>query len=138
MHPEGTFDGTVVDCGFTDPGQDRAQQVFVTLENEEGQTITAYLSLSAAAVKWTIRKLEACGWNREVDPKAETIEQGELKGARVSYVVEHATWEGKTRAKVGWINKPGSVKRGEATQESRQRIAAALMNMGDADDDVPF
>lgn len=86
--------------GKTSKGAEQLGIAFEILDGDEkGKTITAYLYFSEKSVDRTLESLEHCGWDGESLRDLRTALTRE-----VSIVVELDTYEGKTSAKVRWIN----------------------------------
>lgn len=131
LHPAGKgFRGVITGHGVSE-AKNHNQQVFVQIQNEEfpDQQITAFMSLAETktrtpgmtVIDYTVDKLRRCGWKGY---SLTDIEAGELLvGNKIIYEVEHETFEGTTRDKVGWINDPnGGVQRAAATRENISRF----------------
>jgi hypothetical protein len=130
LHPEGKgFRGTITGHGVSE-AKSGAQQIFVQIQNSEvpDQRITAFMSMAEtvtstgrSVIDYTVEKLRRCGWKGF---SLSEIEAGEmLVGNEIIYEVEHEVFEGKTRAKVGWINDPaGGIQRANATAENISRF----------------
>jgi len=104
--------------------------VGVRFEDEVGDTITAFLYTSDAAIGRTIETLEqALGWNVEAHngDLFSLHETDLLVGKQVEIVVEDEEYEGKYRPKVKWINALNSGGRVEGMQaDDAKAFAAAL------------
>lgn len=136
LHPAGkNFRGTIVDYGFSET-KDGREQVFVKLQNDDtGEIVTAFMALTEKAAEWTVKKLRACGFNGF---SFEDLDDGgvALRGNKVLYEVEHDTYNGKTTAKVGWINKPGGIRRAENGARNAARFNSILLEFP-PDDPAP-
>jgi hypothetical protein len=122
IHPAGKgFRGVVTDHGFSEAGTG-ADQVFVTIQNSNTpeRSITAFLAMTDKAIKWTVKKLRACGFTGY--DFTDLADGKLLVGHEVIYEVEHDVFEGETKAKVGWINNPDD--RGFERSESAKQNAA--------------
>src|SRR4051794_18119735 len=97
--------GVESDLGIAQTGK---EQVFVkfaiTSGPEEGQHVTwfGYFNTPENA-KRTIESLRTCGWTGTDITELTGIDANE-----VELVVEHEEYNGKTRAKVRWINEIGA------------------------------
>lgn len=100
----------VVDSTFLGKSRKKGTgYIGVRFKDDVGDTITAYLYTSDAALGRTIETLEMLGWsveanNGDVNSLNETPL---LVGAKAEIVVEDEEYEGKFHAKVKWINPPG-------------------------------
>jgi len=68
-----------------------------------GKRLPWFGFFTANSADRTIESLRACGFKG--DDLA--LAQDQEMSLRVSVTVEHSTWEGKTRAKIAWVNRPG-------------------------------
>jgi len=88
------------------------EQVGVLFELTEGDAkgirITWYGSFSEAAAAFTLKGLRACGWEGTDVLELETAHAG-LDKNEVSLVIEQEEYQGKTSAKVQWVNPIGGV-----------------------------
>ena len=88
--------------GFT---RNNSPQIAVELQITEGesagQTITWFGYFTEKTEERTLESLRTLGWQGDDLDKLDTV-TGDC-----SIVVEQETWEGKTSAKVQWINKVG-------------------------------
>ncbi len=116
MLPAGTYAATVApvetDTGSKSiqwgPGTPKspftAAVCFEVLNGPQaGQKITAFLYFGENSVERTLESLRACGFTGDDIDKF--VDQS--PDIECQIVVEHETYEGKTRAKVRWINKAG-------------------------------
>lgn len=91
--------------------------IAVLFESDQtiGDRITWYGYLSDAAIERTVATLEKLGWDpAKYDGRLESLHNTDvLHGAAAEIVVEMETHEGKTRAKVKWVNFPGEGGMGE-------------------------
>lgn len=103
--------------------------VGVRFKDETGDTITAYLYTSDAAIARTVETLERLGWSLSAsNGDLFTLHETNLiVGAKCEIVVEDEEYDGKWRPKVKWINELGGGGRAEgmAAEEARS-FAAAL------------
>jgi hypothetical protein len=84
------------------------EQVAVSLEvldsvTDASEQMAWYGYFTDAAAEYTIKALRTMGWTGD-----DLADLSSIKGAEVAVVVEHEEYEGKTRAKVRWINPVGS------------------------------
>jgi len=91
------------------------EQIAVTFETDDG-TITWYGYFTDKAIKRTIESLKILGWNpEEHDHQVASLhDTGLLVGAEAEIVVENEEYDGRTRAKVRWVNSIGT---GEGVRE---------------------
>ncbi len=80
-------------------------------EGHDGQEITWFGSFSKnkgqgskTPLERTIESLRVCGWEGDDLSDLTGIDANE-----VSLVIEHEEYEGKTQAKVKWVNRPGGL-----------------------------
>jgi hypothetical protein len=106
-----------------------AQQIVVQFENDQQDTITAYLSCSDAAWQYTEEKLRAIGWN-PVDHgyRFEELNQepSPCAGNQCQITIQQEEYEGRKRLKVGFINPPGGLPVERMEQAEAQAFAAQL------------
>ncbi len=90
--------------GFAETG---TEQIAVTFEIEEGDytghTITWIGFLTDASSEITVKALLACGWSGDDLSDLTGIDRNQ-----VELVVEHEMYNGVKRARVKWVNRPGS------------------------------
>ena len=137
LHPKGRFKATVTQHrllpGTGKPGDDnfKATSLEVDFATTHG-AIRTWLSFSAAAKKWTEEKIRAMGF---VGTGLDLVEGASLVGNTCEVQVDHEHYEGKDRAKVGFIN---PVFRADETD--RDAILACLGGGEGNDDDsnIPF
>lgn len=143
MQPDQAFENelaTVLDHGVTEGKA--APQVYVQfkLDNVQGNngedlTITAYMSLSEAALKYSLEKLAAIGWHgtniEELDRNNSNAV--DLTGHKALISTAFEEYNGKNRLKVTFINDPDRppvnkalepAKLSEASARLRGKIAA--------------
>lgn len=103
------------------------EQIVVTfsiLEGpDKGETIAWFGFFTDAAYERTMDALRYCGW-KGVD----LMDMGDLE-QKVYIVVEHETYENKTRPRVKWVNKFGGgvVKLKDPMDDDKLRMFAAQM-----------
>lgn len=108
MVKAGRYNARVVSYGVPDVEEGKTPAVALTfrfLEDGQDRELTWYGYLSSKAVDMTMKALITAGFrgdNMRALGEPEAFEDKE-----VSIVVEHETFEGKTRAKVKWINELG-------------------------------
>lgn len=90
--------------GKTEKGGRQVAVRFETLDDEgrSGASITWYGYFTDKTRERTLESLQHCGWEGDDITDLSGIERNE-----VQLVVEHEEYEGKVRAKVAWVNRPG-------------------------------
>lgn len=144
QHPTGWFEGEIVENGLTE-SKEGNPQVYIKIKNTDGgydgAPMTAFLSLSEKALKWTVDKLRASGF------KGFNIEDlGEedlLAGNIVKYQVTDNEYNGETTRQIGWIRDPnaGTFRATDLRKANKKLIADALKAnppIESADDDAPW
>ena len=127
MFTTGRFIAAVEGAMLTKSSNKGTEQVAVEFRLLEGpnsgQRITAYLALTEARLPYTVKELRICGFQGD-----DLTALDGLKGTEVELVLDDDTYNGKTRTKVSFINKPGGPK--EASDKAavaakwRAKIAA--------------
>jgi len=99
LHAEGRFRARAIEgaWGHSNGG---TEQCAVMFELETGGKLTWYGFMTEKTVERTMNSLIACGVS-----DLETLDG--LGSDEVEVTVEHDTWEGKTRAKIAWVNRLG-------------------------------
>jgi hypothetical protein len=125
MHSEGTFDAKVTDHGFA-PGN-KGPQLWVKFETSEGN-IAGWFSFTDKAAQHTVKKIRNIGYQGD---NIEQLNDGvSMRGMLCSIVVEHEEYDGKTRAKVAFVNRlgdtGGSLDRDDAAARNAARFNALL------------
>lgn len=89
--------------GVSSTGKEQASVQFELLEGpDEGRTITAFLYFTQESnTERSIESLQHCGCTF---PENDIYSEEGFGSQDVRLVIEHEEWEGKTRAKVKWIN----------------------------------
>ena len=117
--------------GAAKNGTEQVAVYFRTVDT--GEQITWFGYFSDKTMDRTLESLAACGWdpNMGIEAADEAVRANE-----VEIVVEHEDYEGRTRAKVRWVNKIGNA-RIEAiapaqakSLEQRLRARALAMRQG--------
>jgi len=104
IHPAGIFDAVITDHGFGTSKKKGTPQLTVGFDTEAGH-ITGFFYLSPAAIEQTAEKVKAMGFKGS---KWEDLQDGTaLKGNKCVITVKHDTFEGRTLAKVEWVNEEG-------------------------------
>jgi hypothetical protein len=126
------------------------EQIACTLQilegEHEGESLTWFGSFTEKAERWTLEALRNMGW-----PKDSHLHQLGKLDAEVSIVVEADEYQGKTRSRVRYINKPGSgTFHSDKPMDDNQILAFAKSkkqsviafhadnNLKETDDDLPF
>lgn len=74
----------------------------------------------------TIESLRTAGWTGDdLTDLSELATRDDIP--QVELVIENETYEGKTRAKVQWVNQPGSVHGGKVLAPDKAKAFAAMM-----------
>jgi hypothetical protein len=119
---DGRYSAVVKDYGISET-QAGDPQVFIAFDVAHGEgteTLTWFGSLKEGkAQEITLKGLLAAGFTgKDVSELADGPDGGALPlGIEVSLVIENEEYEGKTRTRIRWVNKPGSggVQRADAT-----------------------
>lgn len=110
--PAGTYRAKATDwkLGFTEKQDPQLGINFEILQDGpyKGWNTSKFLYFTEKTFDRTIESLRYLGWTGE-DMDELQNRGGGLDKNEVSIVVEHETYEGKTRAKVSWINRVGGV-----------------------------
>jgi len=106
IHPAGQFAATVADHGITKTSNGK-EQVAVKFETEHG-FITGFFALSEKAIEYTLEKLQACGFDGSSLLELQS-DPPRLAGNKCSIKVVHEEYDGKTNAKVQFVNPDGYV-----------------------------
>lgn len=125
IHPTGYFDATILDHGFATTGTG-AEQFFTQFQTEHG-TIVGYFFLTDKAAEHTMKKIRAMGY--QGGDLSALADGRELRGHQCSITIDHEIYEGKTQAKVGWVNQLGEtgiVERCDVTAANARRFNALL------------
>lgn len=90
--------------GKTEKGNRHVAVRFETFndQGQPGEQITWYGYFTEKTEERTLESLQHCGWEGDDITDLSGVERNE-----VQLVVEHDEYEGKVRAKVAWVNKPG-------------------------------
>lgn len=90
------------DFGFAGNGREQVAVLFEVIDGDhKGTTITWFGFFTEQTAERTIESLIYAGW----DGESETLDG--LGTTEVSIVVEHDTYNGETKPKVAWVNRPG-------------------------------
>lgn len=109
MYATGKYIATVEGGMLTRSSSKGTEQVAVEFRLAEGpdngSRITAYLALTEGRLPYTVKELRICGWQGDDLSNLDSI-----KGNEVELVLDEDTYNGKTRVKVAFINRPGGPK----------------------------
>jgi hypothetical protein len=124
MIAEGKYEAKVT--GIVLSEGKNAEQVLIEFEltapEVAGQNITAYRSLSDKAAEYTVKDLQTLGVSGLTDQELEAAID-----KRCQIVVQHEEYDGKTRAKVKFINPLGGLSMATPLQDDKKRLLAAKM-----------
>lgn len=128
MISKGKYKALVMDVDFG-PAKSGTPQVAVSLkiiddEAYEGDYITYFGSFHENAQQYTFQALEAAGW-QGVDLESAP---DDCIGSEVQIVTDVKTWDGKDRAEVKFINRPGGGGLKERFEGSSRKDFFASMN----------
>lgn len=123
----GKFIATVEGAMLTTSPSKGTEQVAVEFRIMEGPDngarITHYAALTDARLPYTVKELRICGWQGD-----SLADLSSVIGTEVELVLDEETYNGKTRTKVKFINKPGGAKSAEnapaIAEKWRAKIAA--------------
>lgn len=104
LHPEGQFDAEVLEHTINESKQGN-ERVVVRFKTEHS-TIIGWFYLTNRAAEHTVKKLRAMGFTGD-DLFVLYAESEAMVGNRCSISVEHSEYEGKTSAKVVFVNPTG-------------------------------
>lgn len=127
MHPEGKFRAKArkAELGESKSGE----QIGIEFEILEGETkghrLAYYSSFSEAAMAITIKAMRTAGWKGDDVTDLSSLSREDVPV--VELVVEHETWEDKTRAKVKWVNSAGGVQMKNPLDQGKKAGLAARM-----------
>lgn len=103
--PEGTYRARVksADFGFTSKGTEQVQVAFDVLDPDyDGQTVLWWGYFSEKTAERTMQSLRYCGWKGD-----DVTDLAGVSDNEVEIVVEHNEYNGKTSARVAWVNRLG-------------------------------
>lgn len=102
LHPAGPdFIATILDHSYRESKVKGTLSFCVIFETEHG-TIYGDLYMTEKTIEKTIEKMRAMGW--EGTDLQELNDGTVLRGKKCRISVEHEEYDGKMRARVGWIN----------------------------------
>lgn len=96
------MDAIAVEAELTE-SKNGKPQVRMSFKLDDGSRFTHYASLSGGALQYTVEQMRTCGWDGRAFDDLSSFGQGKA----VVLVVDDEEYEGKTRAKVKFINEPG-------------------------------
>ena len=147
---DGYYFATVTDHGYgPKDGEDGSPYLAVKFELETMDTkeavgpLTAFLYLTDKSIEHTAKKLRAIGY---VGNDGNELADGtKLKGMRCQVQVTNEAYEGKVRAKIGWVYPenyaPGVVKGESSAKANAGRLSTLLKTITPTDkygDKIPF
>lgn len=102
LHPAGPdFVATILDHSFRESKNKGTLSLCVIFQTEHG-TLYGDFYLTERTIEKTIEKITAMGWE---GTDLQELNYGTvLRGNKCRISVEHEEFDGKTRAKVGWVN----------------------------------
>lgn len=126
MIPEGTYKMRPKAAGLLEnhSGNEQAGIEFEFVENDYPPMAWYGSFASDAAVEYTVKVLRVCGWEGLDLSDLTSIERNKPE---VQCVVEHETYEGKTRAKIKYVNKIGTRVSEAGLDPARAKAFAANM-----------
>lgn len=122
----GTYRARAIEgaLGFTKGGKEQVAVQFDLLDFE-GQRITWYGYFTENTTQSTFRALRSCGWTGS--DLSDLSELSNPNGPEVYLVIEHETYEGKTTAKVRWVNGASGLAMKNAMAPDQAKAFAARM-----------
>jgi hypothetical protein len=109
------------DLGTAGSGTPQVGIEFELLDHA-GQSITYYGFLTDKALPHAVKAMRSCGWQG-----ADLADLSGMDANEVVLVVEHETYEGKTSAKVKWVNSAGGLAMSNSLQGAELSSFAAEM-----------
>ena len=103
MIAPGTYAARAVSAGL---GETRAGKPQIAVEFDTGVDgrITWFGYFTDKSQERTLQSLRYCGWDG-----SDLTDMSGIDSNDVELVIEHETYEGKTRARVQWVNKIGGI-----------------------------
>lgn len=101
MISPGRFRAKATTTGFTKTKKDKPQFAieFELLDGDDaGKHITWFGGFEGKGFEYSTKAMRACGWDGETDPEEASFQK------EVILVIEHEEYEGKTNARVKYIN----------------------------------
>lgn len=128
MHPEGKFraKSRKAEMGESSNKNEQVGIEFEIVDGEtKGQRLPYYGSFTEAAMAITIKAMRTAGWKGDDVTELSSLSREDVP--IVELVVEHEEWDGKTRAKVKWVNSAGGVSmKNPLSQEKKSSLAARM------------
>lgn len=98
-----TARATEIDFGEASNGTPQIAVLFEAVDT--GETITWYGYLTEKAAKYAVQALRTMGWQGD---DLSALDIGDIQ-EEVSIVVDTEEYDGQTRTKVKWVNRPGGL-----------------------------
>lgn len=125
MIPSGTYKARAKEwaLGMSQTGKEQIAVLFELADGElAGQTITWFGYFTDNTLDRTLDSLRHCGWQSDSLADLDHLDTNE-----VEIVVEEDTYEGKTRSKVRWVNRPSRLAlKEQLNPQAIQAFAARL------------
>lgn len=127
MIAAGTYQAVASGTQWGTAGEDNKKQIVVAFRlldgPQVGQSISWFGYFTTKTWERTVEALRLCGW------KGTDLENLGSLDQKVELVIEHEEYEGKTRARVQWVNKlgGGQVKLKNPMSPTEVRGFAAMM-----------
>jgi len=124
LFPEGNYRARASGAGLGETKKGDPQlAITLVLLDHAGKVLNYYGSFSDKSFEFTMKALRACGW------KGVDLSDGfpGIDANEVSIAVKHDTYEGKTTAKVAWVNPPGGVALKKQLDPNAAKAFAARM-----------
>lgn len=123
MHPVGTFDAVLEDCGISET-QNGKLFIAVQARTEHG-VVFGRFSLEGNAAEHSIKKMRAAGWDgRDFG----ALNDASLHGRRISITTEEDEYDGKVRVQIAWINT--AVEKSSAAAKRANHLLGRLLGNG--------
>ncbi len=120
VHPAGIFDAIVLDHGL-DEGDTGTPFAWAKFKTDHGN-ITGFFYLSERAAEYSAQKIDAMGFTGMRLEDFNT-EPPSCRGNKCEIVVNNEMYDGKERAKVAFVNKPGG---GGVQLNKSAKVAASV------------
>lgn len=118
----GTYKARAVSAALEKSAQKGTEQVNVTFRTESGETIHWIGFFTEKTQARTIESLMLCGWNGDDFATFAGVDKND-----VNIVVEHEMYEGKSRARVAWVNDPNRPVGGKPMEQAEVMSFAERM-----------
>ncbi len=122
--PEGTYTARCKLWTISETN-DGKPQLYLKFVGADGFEIVAYKYFSEKALPYTLAALRTLGWTGS-DPLELENGGGNLDRNVVDLVVAHETYEGRTTAKVKYINEPGATRSTPLSADKRAAFAQSV------------